>query len=173
MPKRRATKEERHHMANVAALGCILCGYAAEVHHLTGAGMGRKSSNFDVMPLCAIHHRIGGYGVAVHAGTKAFEAKYGTQAALLEKTRAALRAKGLPDGTQDKGATRKFTPETLLKDLPGGWTLRIITSDIAEHDVTLIDPNGCEVMQGAMMDPGNFVNDMHQPNPQTKEKELT
>lgn len=31
----------------------------------------------------AIHHRNGGYGVAIHAGRRAWEMKYGTEAELL------------------------------------------------------------------------------------------
>lgn len=88
MSKKRPTKEESEHMARVAALGCIICGAPAEVHHLTGAGMGLRSK--DVIPLCPAHHRLGGHGVAVHAGTKTFEENFGTQQELLEETRRRL-----------------------------------------------------------------------------------
>ncbi|MBR2691808.1 MAG: DUF968 domain-containing protein [Aquamicrobium sp.] len=74
----------------MAALGCIICGGPAEVHHLTGAGMGLKAANDNVIPLCPPHHRTGGYGVAVHAGTKEWERRHGTQAELLEKVRSRL-----------------------------------------------------------------------------------
>ncbi len=80
-------KAEKKHLDLVASIGCILCFAPAEIHHLTGAGMGLKSSNYDVIPLCPPHHRIGGWGVAVHAGTKEFEKNFGTQKELLEKTR--------------------------------------------------------------------------------------
>jgi len=89
--------KKRDHMARVAELGCMACrqiGYMdtpAELHHpRTGAGVGQRSSDFDVIPLCPIHHRTGGYGVAFHAGRRAFEAIYGTEAELLEKVRALL-----------------------------------------------------------------------------------
>lgn len=82
---------ERDYLSKVASLGCIICGGIAEIHHIrTGQGMGKKSSNFEVIPLCPNHHRNGGYGIAFHAGKKAFEAKYGTQQELMDKTNALL-----------------------------------------------------------------------------------
>jgi hypothetical protein len=38
-----------------------------------------------------LHHTNGGYGVALHAGQKAFEAKYGTESELLEHTTKILK----------------------------------------------------------------------------------
>lgn len=91
------TKDEKRHMSKVAELGCIVCrreGYGispAELHHpRANAGMGQRASNFDVIPLCPAHHRIGGHGIAIHAGQKTFEARYGTEAELLEATNALL-----------------------------------------------------------------------------------
>ena len=74
-------------MARVAALGCIICGAPTELHHPSSGAMGKRSSHFDVIPLCPMHHRLGGYGVAVHAGKKSFEKRFGTEQELLEKTR--------------------------------------------------------------------------------------
>ena len=86
------TKAEKEYMSSVAELGCIICGAPAELHHpRTGQGMGQRASNFDVIPLCPKHHRTGNYGTALHAGQKAFEAKFGTEAELLEKTKHKLR----------------------------------------------------------------------------------
>ncbi len=81
-----ATKQEKEHMAKVASLGCIICGATAEVHHITGAGMGLRSSHFETIPLCTKHHRTGEFGEAVHNGTRTFEGRYGTQQELLAKT---------------------------------------------------------------------------------------
>lgn len=81
--------KDRKHMARVAALGCIICGAPATVHHLTGPkyrGMGQKADDRNTIPLCPPHHQNGGHGVAIHAGLKAFEAKFGTQDELLAKT---------------------------------------------------------------------------------------
>ena len=52
--------------------------------------MGKRASNHEVIALCPNHHRHGGHGVAVHAGRKAFEARYGTEKELLEQTRREL-----------------------------------------------------------------------------------
>lgn len=78
-------KSEKQYYSKVAELGCIICKTPAEVHHIrTGAGIGRK--NKEVIPLCPLHHRIGGYGVAYHAGRLAFEANFGSEQFLLEIT---------------------------------------------------------------------------------------
>ena len=87
---RPATKAERDHLSRVAGLGCIVCRASAEVHHITGAGMGRRASHYDTIPLCARHHRTGGHGVAVHAGTRTWESIFGKQTALLARTRKML-----------------------------------------------------------------------------------
>ena len=93
-----ATKAERDHMGAVAALGCVVCrnlGFGetpAEVHHIGNGTLGKKASNYETIPLCEIHHRNGGHGVAVHAGRKTFEARYGTERELLEQTRRELDA---------------------------------------------------------------------------------
>lgn len=80
------TKAEKEHMNRVAELGCIICHQPTELHHPRFlAGMGQKSSNYDVIPLCPLHHRTGGYGTAIHAGIKAFEKNFGTESELLER----------------------------------------------------------------------------------------
>lgn len=94
MAKKKApTKAEKDHMGKVAALGCIIkgCNQPAQVHHLTGAGMGMRASHFDTIPLCMYHHLTGPFGHAVHNGTKTFEKNYGTQRELLEQTREKLK----------------------------------------------------------------------------------
>ena len=87
MAKKAATVAERAHMGRVAALGCIICGMPAQCHHINAKGMGMRSSNFEVIPLCANHHTDGGHGVAIHAGKKTWESKYGLESELLAKTR--------------------------------------------------------------------------------------
>ena len=84
------------HMAQVAALGCLLCrrlgyyGTPAEVHHLrTGTGAGRKAADTETIPLCPEHHRgaTGLHGM----GRKAVERVYGvTELELLAETRAMI-----------------------------------------------------------------------------------
>ena len=85
------TKAEQRHLSAVAELGCIACrrigisDSPAEAHHIrSGVGMGQRSSHFEVIGLCPLHHRTGGYGVAIHAGQKTWEAKFGTELELLE-----------------------------------------------------------------------------------------
>lgn len=86
------TKAEREHIAKVVELGCIACsefgieGSPAEAHHIGNGTMGKRAGNYEVIPLCPSHHRLGGHGVAVHAGRKAFESNYGAEKELLAKT---------------------------------------------------------------------------------------
>jgi hypothetical protein len=72
----------------VAELGCIVegCGAAAMLHHPRFCvGMGQRSSDWLVIPLCSAHHQHGGYGTAIHAGQQCFEQNHGTEAELLAK----------------------------------------------------------------------------------------
>ena len=88
--KQYKSKQEKLHMSKVAALGCIICGMSlVHLHHIryAGLGMGRRSSNYEVIPLCQFHHQ-GSF--SVHATPKAFEEKYGTQKQLLEKVLEAI-----------------------------------------------------------------------------------
>lgn len=49
--------DEKRHMDRVAALGCLLCGQPAQLHHVReGQGMSQRASNFLVVPLCEPHH---------------------------------------------------------------------------------------------------------------------
>jgi hypothetical protein len=89
------TKDERNHYDKLSQLGCIVCqvlghGYSApHIHHIKSgnAGMGKKSHWSLAIPLCPQHHQHGGYGVAIHAGKKAFEAAISmTEVELLNET---------------------------------------------------------------------------------------
>lgn len=78
------TKDERAHYDRIAQHGCIACivlghGYSpTEIHHIrTGAGAGRKSHWSLAIGLCPMHHRLGGSGIAIHAGVKSFEETIG------------------------------------------------------------------------------------------------
>lgn len=88
---KQSTVKEKKHMSKVAELGCIVCnnGFAfdvpAEIHHIGNGTMGKRASNYEVIPLCHGHHRTGGYGVAVHAGRKAWENSYGSEQDLLKQ----------------------------------------------------------------------------------------
>jgi hypothetical protein len=91
------TIAERKHMNAVAELGCAVCrrmgypGTPAELHHpRAGVGGARRSSNWDVLPLCPEHHRgkTGVHGL----GTKGFPKHWGfTEAELLEDVKVLLK----------------------------------------------------------------------------------
>jgi hypothetical protein len=88
MPKR---QRDPAYLARVAELPCSVCGvYGVHVHHRTGAGMGRKADDYDTIPLCPTHHQHGNYGIALHAGEKEWERRYGTQEEHVKKTQLAL-----------------------------------------------------------------------------------
>lgn len=83
---------EKEHLNKLSDMGCIVCrnvGYGdspAEIHHLRkGCGAGQRASNYRAIPLCPQHHRLGGYGVAIHAGQKEWEKNFGTEEQLLEQ----------------------------------------------------------------------------------------
>ena len=85
-------KLEIDHISKVIYGGCIACKLngiedsQAEYHHIGNGTMGKRASNYEGIALCPIHHRTGGYGVAVHAGRKAFEEVFGTEQELLQIT---------------------------------------------------------------------------------------
>ena len=90
-------KHIKERFDKLAQMGCIVCRVfhdAPEVpttiHHIGNGTMGKRSPDERTIPLCLIHHQHGGYGIAVHAGRKAFEAQYATEAELLEWTNKAL-----------------------------------------------------------------------------------
>ena len=67
--------DEKRHMDRVAALGCLLCGQPAQLHHVReGQGMSQRASNFLVVPLCPEHHQgaSGLHGL----GSRGFERRY-------------------------------------------------------------------------------------------------
>jgi hypothetical protein len=86
------TKDEKKHLNAVADLGCAVCrrmgyeGTPAEIHHKrAGTGAGRRSSNYEAIPLCPEHHRgnTGLHGL----GTKGFTKYWGyDEADLLSDT---------------------------------------------------------------------------------------
>jgi hypothetical protein len=97
MKKPRTPAEIEYH-DQVAQLPCHLeytghCGGKLEVHHKTGAGMARRASHFDVIPLCFNHHSAQTplpFGHAVHKGTRTFEQNYGSQDDMIAATQARL-----------------------------------------------------------------------------------
>ena len=76
---------EKRYLEAVAELGCMVCASPAEVHHIrAGQGMAQRAGNHLVIPLCPEHHRIGGHGVAIHAGQRSWEGLYGSEMEMLD-----------------------------------------------------------------------------------------
>jgi len=91
------TVAEKKHLGIVAELGCWACrkiGFydtPAEIHHVSkGVGKGQRASNYEVIPLCPHHHRLGGYGEAIHSGRKAWESQFGDELELLKEVMAEI-----------------------------------------------------------------------------------
>jgi len=72
----KGTEAGRAHMARVAALRCVCCGYwPVEVHHCISGRFGqRKAPDDQTIPLCFLHHR-GPEGI--HTNKAAWESLYG------------------------------------------------------------------------------------------------
>ena len=90
MAKKSKTKAEKLHMRSVAELGCIICdkmgfpGSPAELHHImSNTGMGKKATNYEVIPLCPHHHRNS--KESYHQSPKEFTEKWGSQEELLDE----------------------------------------------------------------------------------------
>lgn len=91
-------RAELLHIAKVVSIGCIVClnmGFEdspAELHHIKDYnGMAVRKSHFEALPICPLHHRTGGPGVAFHAtGRAEWESKHGNQWDLLEQVRAMI-----------------------------------------------------------------------------------
>lgn len=101
-----ATKAEKEHYRRLVDYGCIACRnefnvYSEpEIHHIrSGMGTSQRADWKRTLPLCPPHHRIGRYGVAFHAGRKAWERKHGTEEDLLKQLRDDLNIRGEDDVT--------------------------------------------------------------------------
>lgn len=85
-------KDQKRFQDRVRALGCIVChsegvDSPAEIHHLLSGS--RRIGEDSVLGLCQIHHRgqiNTAKAVSRHPWRREFEARYGTEAELLEKT---------------------------------------------------------------------------------------
>jgi len=80
------TAEEKKHLGKVAALGCIICGAPAEIHHPRFCvGMSQRAKHFLAVGLCPEHHRQGNFGHCVHNGHQEFEKNYMTEQEMLSE----------------------------------------------------------------------------------------
>lgn len=92
---KRPNKAEKAWMNAIAQLPCCVnnqdCCLGLELHHIMDHG--RRIGHLHTIPLCFNHHQAQTplpYGEAVHKGIKTFEAKYGTQMEMLERTKQAV-----------------------------------------------------------------------------------
>ena len=93
------TKSERQHLARLTDIGCIACrlqgtpGTPAEIHHPRDrVGIGQRAGHMDAIPLCPAHHRGTMHPAvpSIHLDKQRFIEECGTEADLLEATRAVL-----------------------------------------------------------------------------------
>lgn len=78
-------------LQRVRELGCIVknCGSPANAHHIRdGQGTSQKAGDDEAIPVCHYHHQ-GEEGIHT-LGTRVWQAKYGTERDLLEKTKSML-----------------------------------------------------------------------------------
>jgi len=76
------TKEQKAKWEKMRALGCVLCGATASIHHC-GTGMGGRKDHDKVAPLCHEHHQ-GKQGIHT-LGRKRWQQIYGTEQELMAK----------------------------------------------------------------------------------------
>lgn len=92
------TKAERKWMDAITQIGCIVChlqghpGTPAVVHHILKNG--RRQSHLQTIPLCEPgHHQHGkDQKISRHPNKARFEAAYGTEDYLLQKTKELVNA---------------------------------------------------------------------------------
>jgi len=85
-----ASKKEKKHLALVSSLGCLICQRPAICHHIRNRGdgkgnlgFGNRATAYETIPLCPSHH-VGVF--SIHNCKKEFEAMYGTEHEMLQKT---------------------------------------------------------------------------------------
>lgn len=75
------TAAEKRHVDAAMSLGCMVddenCGGRLTYHHVRRNGA--KRDHKKGFPLCDNHHQRGGYGIAIEAGKKTWEKRYGSQ----------------------------------------------------------------------------------------------
>jgi len=76
-PKRaeKAKGLERIHLDRIAAIGCLVCGAPAQVHHVKAKYASRRRDHKSVAPLCESHH-TGHLGLHGLGSNEKFECLY-------------------------------------------------------------------------------------------------
>jgi hypothetical protein len=79
------TKAQKKYTDQVIAHGCLVCSEhlgvfsPAEVHHVRRLATSKKRDRAPIIPVCSIHHRTGGRGVAIDAGRESWEQAFGSE----------------------------------------------------------------------------------------------
>lgn len=103
MATKHRTKADNSWLAAISSIGCIAClvqgtpGTPSEAHHMrSGQGRGQRADHQQCIPLCPAHHRGTDHPrtPSIHMAKRAFEAQFGTELELYERTRQEL---GLTD----------------------------------------------------------------------------
>ena len=90
------------HKRRVAEAGCELCRSPANLHHLrTGVGMGQKSDDWSIIPLCHYPHQSGPMGEAGPAGTRAGQSIHGTEAEIYVRAMKRVYGDDMPPRVAD------------------------------------------------------------------------
>jgi hypothetical protein len=86
-------RKDRKHLGKAAALGCIICGAEATVHHVRKYG--EKKDDHKTFALCPKHHQTGGYGVAIEEGKETWEENFGSAVGFVMETYRLLKEEPL------------------------------------------------------------------------------
>lgn len=82
------------YMHAVKGLPCVICGHPtpSDAHHIISERFGsRKSSDWDVIPLCKSHHQDG--PEAIHNGKASWQAKHGLDTSYVERVRGWIKTR--------------------------------------------------------------------------------
>jgi hypothetical protein len=89
--------QHKRRMNALSRIGCVVCRMESgvhtppEIHHLRDMlGVGQKRNHDRTIPLCANHHRLGGYGIARHEGLDEWEKRHGRETELLDMVNTVL-----------------------------------------------------------------------------------
>ena len=91
-----ATVAEKAHLDAVQALGCLVCGAPALIHHVRSLNGIRMTRNHAfVLPLCWGHHSADS-PTGFHAGSRSWQELHGSEAVLLDRVSARLGGSKVP-----------------------------------------------------------------------------
>lgn len=85
--REKPTADQQHYHDKIRALGCIICGRPAAIHHIReGLGMGQAVNHWKIIPLCYDHHQSEENGcISIHGTPLLFIETFGTATELERK----------------------------------------------------------------------------------------